>query len=136
MNRRVLLVEGDDAVRDTFRTLSDAGYRIIEAGSVKTALMHIDVLDLSCIVLDLKLPNGHGRRVVEELQSKRDDVPVIILSNFHSDDEWGPLVVAVLDKPPSEGALLQAVEMASKQSEAIRALRVSTRKLRGMTGVV
>ena len=94
MNGRVLLVEGDDGTRTTFKTLSNAGYIVIEAESVKTALMHLDVLDLSCVILDLKLPNGHGRRVVEELQSKRNDVPVVVLSGYHGEEEWGFPVVA------------------------------------------
>jgi len=136
VNGRVLLVEGDDGTRTTFKTLSNAGYIVIEAESVKTALMHLDVLDLSCVILDLKLPNGHGRRVVEELQSKRNDVPVVVLSGYHGEEEWGFPVVAVLPKPPTPVALVEAVEKASSQADAIREIRNSTRRLRGITGVL
>lgn len=135
MNGRVLLVEGDDAVRENFRALADAGYNIIEAGSIKTALMHLDVLDLSCVVLDLRLPNGHGRRVVEELKAKRDDVPVIILSSFHADEEWDFPVIKALEKPVNTEALVECVEKAFNQSEAIRSLRESTRRMQNYTGI-
>lgn len=137
MNGRVLLVEDDQRVRMALSMiLTNAGYTTIGAGSVATALMHLDVLDLSCVVLDLMLPNGHGRRVVEELKAKRDDVPVVILSAFHGEDVWDFPVVAVLEKPTKRDVLLAAVSKASNHATAIRALRESTRRLRNLTGVV
>jgi len=133
----VLLVEDDTRIRSIYAyLLVQAGYTVIEAASVATALMHLNALDLSCIVLDLKLPNGHGRRVVEELQSKRDDVPVVVLSGHYSDGDWDFPVVAVLQKPPAPVALVEAVEKASSQADAIREIRNSTRRLRGITGVL
>lgn len=132
----VLLVEEDVEVRaDLYATLSDAGYSVIEAASVKTALMHLDVLDLTCVVLDLQLPNGHGRRVVEELKAKRDDVPVVILSAFHENEEWEFPVVSVLEKPVKKAVLIECIENAAKQSEAIHSIRETTRRMQNYTGI-
>jgi len=146
MAHRVLVVEDDDKQRHIIcLILANAGYGTVEAVSVKTALMHLDIIDLSAIVLDLRLPNGHGRKVVEALIEKRDDVPVVVLSGFPEDAPTGFPVTAVVDKildrraKPQEGEnfehptfrsrLLHAVADARTTSDAIKSLRSSTRKL-------
>lgn len=126
MKGRVLLVEDDYRVRQALSMiLMNANYDVTEAVSVRTALMHLDISDLVCVVLDLVLPNGHGRQVVRELKDKRDDVPVVILSAFHGEDEWAFPVVAVLEKPTKRDVLLEAVRKAAEASQAIRLLRQS-----------
>jgi DNA-binding NtrC family response regulator len=132
----VLLVEDDERIRTALSVVvSNAGFTVIQCGSVKTALMHLDVLDLVCIILDLRLPNGHGRRVVDELKAKRDDVPVVILSAYHGEEEWDFPVVATLEKPTKRDVLLGALIKAVKHSEAIREIKESTRRMRNFTGV-
>ena len=127
---RVLIVEDDERVRKAIcLILANAGYGVVEAVSVKTALMHLDILDLSAIVLDLRLPNGHGKRVVEELIAKRDDVPVVVLTGYPEDAPTGFPVTSILDKPVQRDRLLRAVGDARVASDAIRSLRTSTRKL-------
>jgi DNA-binding NtrC family response regulator len=137
----ILLVEEDRAVRETLAAVMRANdYEVIQAVSVKTALMHLDVVDLLGVVLDVRLPNGHGREVVTALVDKRNDVPVVILSAFHGEDEWDFPVIAVLKKPYADEveefrlALLAAVDKAAAQSEAIRSIRNSTRRLRDLPG--
>lgn len=138
---RVLVVEDDARQRSMIcLILANAGYGIVEAVSVKTALMHLDIIDLSAIVLDLRLPNGHGRRVVEELISKRDDVPVVVLTGYPEDAPTGFPVTAVIDKvldrrddtnksPSFRTRLLEAVSEARVASDAIKSMRSSTRRL-------
>lgn len=126
MKGRVLLVEDDYRVRQALSMiLMNANYDVTEAVSVRTALMHLDISDLVCVVLDLVLPNGHGRRVVEELKAKRDDVPVVILSAFHGEDVWTFPVIAVLEKPTKRDVLLAAVRNGAETSRAIKLMRQS-----------
>ena len=137
MNGQVLVVDGDERARDDLSgILLAAGYDVIQCGTVKTAFVYLDMIDLSCVVLDLHLPNGHGRRVVEDLKAKRDDVPVVVLSSFHSEDEWEFPVVSVLEKPLKKDALLDAVSKAVKHAVAIREIKDSTRRMKNFTGVI
>jgi len=160
---KVLVVEDDNRQRAMIcLILANAGYKIIEASSVRTALMHLDVIDLTAIVLDVRLPNGHGRKVVEALIEKRDDVPVVVLTGYPKDAPTGFPVTSILDKaPPAKcsvcaeivpakqercpscgGAviierpfrerLIAAVADARKTSDDIRSIRSSTRKLEGL----
>jgi CheY-like chemotaxis protein len=162
---RILIVEDDDRQRAMIALiLSNAGYQVTEAVSVKTALMHLDLMDLSAVVLDLRLPNGHGRKVVESLIAKRDDVPVIVLTAFPDDAPKGFPVTSILDKLPKRQCaicgglarasddkcqscggnirndkpfrerLMMAVTDARKRSDEIRSIRTSIRKLGDVLG--
>ncbi len=155
--RRILVVEDDDRQRQMIGLiLANAGYGIVEAQSVKTALMHLDIIDLSVVVLDLRLPNGHGRKVVEQLIAKRNDVPVVILSAYPEDAPTGFPVTSVVSKltqtkcpscgelvpgakcdacglamvkeKPFRDRLLIAVADASRTADAIRSMRETTRR--------
>ena len=159
---KVLVVEDDERQRAMISMiLANAGYKVIEAVSVKTALMHLDVMDLSAVVLDVRLPNGHGRKVVESLIAKRDDVPVVVLTGFPEDAPTGFPVTSVLSKllqpkcsscgefaapkaercvcgekiervRPFRDRLLEAIAKARKSADDIRSIRCSTRKLQGL----
>ncbi len=126
----ILLVEDDDRLRAGYaQTLRNGGYEVQEAGLVKTALMHLDIIDLAAIVLDLRLPNGYGKKVVDELRAKRDDVPVIVLTGYPEDAPRDFPVVEVLSKPVKGHVLMAAVRGAHRTSTAIRSIRSSTRKM-------
>ena len=138
MKGRILLVEDDEHIRDIYSLfIKGLGYSVTEAGSVKTALMHLDALDLVGVVLDLRLPNGHGRRVVEDLKSKRDDVPIVILSAFPNEIKCEFPVVAALKKaePGAAAALRDALNKAMALSFPIFSLHDSVRRLSEITGV-
>lgn len=137
MKGSVLFVEDDAHIRHIYSLiLSEAGYTVIPAGLVKTALMHLDVLDLVAVVLDLRLPNGHGWRVAEELVAKRNDVPIVIMSA--TPDEY-PIqwpLVAALRKPVQRTPFLQAVAKAAYLAgEGVIKLRENVRRLRNLTSV-
>lgn len=134
MKGSVLLVEDDTHVRHIYAyLLTQHGYTVIEAGSIATARMHLDVVDLAAVVLDLRLPNGHGRRVVDELIAKRNDVPVVIMSGTPEEHEWDWPVIATLRKPVQRTPFLSAVNRAAFLSgEGIGKLRETTRRLKDL----
>lgn len=128
--KRVLIVEDDPHTRNAMcLILSNAGYGIIDCGSVREALMHLDVIDLSAIVLDLRLPNGHGRKVIEALVAKRNDVPVVIVSGHPQEAPEDSLVVGIIEKPFKAETLRAALKKADVLADSIKSLRHSTRKL-------
>ncbi len=134
MKGPVLLVEDDNHIRHIYALiLNQAGYEVIEAGSVATALMHLDKVGLLAVVLDLRLPNGHGRRVVEELVAKRNDVPVVIMSGTPDEHDLGWPVIETLRKPVQRTPFLSAVNRAAYLSgEGVFKLRETTRRLRDL----
>jgi len=79
--RTVLLVEDHaDSAEALALGLSSAGYRVIVAMSVQSALSHGDE-EFDVVVSDLGLPDGSGLEVMRGLQARRA-VPGIALSGF------------------------------------------------------
>jgi signal transduction histidine kinase len=79
--RTVLLVEDHaDSAEALSLSLSSAGYRVIVATSVQSALAHGDE-EFDVVVSDLGLPDGSGLEVMRGLQARRP-VPGIALSGF------------------------------------------------------
>lgn len=131
MARRILVVEDDPSQRNMIcMLLSNAGYGVVECDTVRLALMHLDIIDLSGIVLDLYLPNGHGKAVVDALIAKRDDVPVVILSGRPEEAPHDFPVIKVLDKPYKREDLLVSVLACADLSDALKEIRVTTRRMK------
>lgn len=129
--KKLLIVEDDTNLRRILALfLTSYGYEVLEEGTVAGALDRLDTPGLSMIVLDLRLPNGHGRRVVEGLKAKRDDVPVIILSALPDEGLLGFPVEAVLKKPTPRDQLIDAVQKAERRTLEIRGIREQTTRLR------
>ena len=127
----ILLVEDDERTRYTYREwLFEAGYEVIEASTKAVALMHLDRMELAAIVLDLVLPNGHGKEVVEALIAKRNDVGVVVVSGFPDSPEFDFPVVSSLRKPFPRGVLLSHLQKAQATSDNFRSARDSWRRLR------
>ena len=130
----VLIVEDDGHIRKRLAlVLRAASYEVHESGTVAGALERLDDKDLEAIVLDLRLPNGHGRKVVEDLKAKRDDVPVVILSAFPTEVllEWP--VTSIMKKPTKPDELKAAVAAARRSAEHLHSLRRNTNRLKHLS---
>lgn len=113
---RVLLVEDDVVIRmATAEMLSDLGYDVVEAGSVKEASIALNTEPLQMLLTDLGLPDGNGMELVKDVLKSRPDMPVIVASGAdlreHIDNKAGHSITKLV-KPYG----LNSLEMALKQS--------------------
>ncbi len=112
--KTVLLVEDDLAIRDIVHdVLLDTGYDVVPATSGKQALDYLDTEAApDLVILDLMLPLVSGWQVMERLRSDERfrATPVIITTAVCADRPAGS--TAVLTKPFSGRALLEAVATA------------------------
>jgi len=111
----VLVVEDDPVLSDIMRILlEDDGCRILIAqrGTEAVELAQRERPDL--ITLDLRLPDGDGRYVLDQIRQdpKLQGVPVIIVSGSEFQKDSSPEVVAVLPKPFDATELDRAVHLA------------------------
>jgi two-component system KDP operon response regulator KdpE len=89
----VLIIEDDPAIRRFLRvSLTESGYRVIEAGSGREAIERLRLDRPDIIVLDLGLPDIDGLDVIREIR-QTSPVPIVVLSSRA--DERGK--VAALD---------------------------------------
>jgi two-component system, cell cycle sensor histidine kinase and response regulator CckA len=125
MDHRILLADDNAIVRRVLaRTLEAEGYAVVEAGTGKEALAHLDSsIEFDLLLTDLEMPDMDGLQVLTEVKRTDPDLPVIAISGAFS----GRLLrfattfgVPTLEKPFSVPALLQTVESAllSKESSA------------------
>ena len=79
---RILNVE-DHAPARFLRTriLEGAGFDVFEIGTAAEAVQH--AADAGLVLLDVKLPDGDGFEVCEQIKSKHPDLPVILVTSVY-----------------------------------------------------
>ena len=81
MNRRLLLVEDDDAIADVVGLhLGQAGFDVQREADGGLALHRIDAGGWDLVLLDLGLPGADGWDLCRHLRQRHPAVPVIIVS--------------------------------------------------------
>lgn len=101
-NRCVLIVEDDEDIRETLKSILEAdGYRVVTAENGVAGLERLKELVNPCLViLDLMMPLMDGWQFVEALHhdSVLTAIPVVILSAF-SDKEKPIKAQGFIKKP-------------------------------------
>jgi DNA-binding response OmpR family regulator len=118
---RVLVIEDDDAIRrGILDTLRFHGYETLEAADGRTGLDLALTASYDLILLDLVLPGADGLTVLREVRSRRDPVPVIVLTaRGGEDDRVSGLKLGADDyvvKPFSVKELMARVEAVLRRS--------------------
>ncbi|MEE8487541.1 MAG: response regulator, partial [Gemmatimonadota bacterium] len=84
---RVLAVDDEKLIRVWLGThLEEAGYEVLTAGSLGEARTLLAQHPVDALILDLRLPDGHGMDLLREALETDSDLVVIILS-AHGDIE-------------------------------------------------
>jgi two-component system response regulator FixJ len=121
---RVIIVDDDDAVRDSMRVLLESsGYAVMDYGSAKAFLDH-PVPSGACLVADIRMPEMDGLELQEEIVRRGIELPVIIMTG-HGDV---PLAVRAMkagaidfiEKPFDAQLLLDGVARALHIGESRR----------------
>lgn len=90
MNKKIILVvEDEHGISGAVKIkLENEGYSVLEADSVASAMKLYDANDISLVWLDHYL-RGHqtGLDFIEYVKSKKNDVPVLVVTNTASSNE-------------------------------------------------
>jgi DNA-binding response OmpR family regulator len=77
----ILLVEDDKDIMQLNRKLfKEAGYRVLEAGTVAEAVWIMQNEIPEVIVLDIMLPDGNGLTLCRKLRGENSEPPILFLS--------------------------------------------------------
>lgn len=78
------IIEDVDEVFDLVaKLLAEAGYAVIRSATMQEALQRITMIkDVTLVVLDLKLPDGSGMRVLPWLTQRNDAPDVAIMTGY------------------------------------------------------
>ena len=89
MNLRILLVDDHEVVRLGVRVLieDEEDMEVVgEAGSVQEAVSQARALAPDIVVLDMRLPDGHGVDACKQIKADRPETRVVVLTSFPDDD--------------------------------------------------
>lgn len=77
----IFIVDDDDAVRDSLRTLLETfGLPVQDFASAEAFLTDADVSMGTCVILDVNLPGAGGLELLERLRRERPGLPVVMIS--------------------------------------------------------
>lgn len=118
----VLLVDDDEFARAFARAVIErAGFEVIEAGDVAEGLA-AGSRNLSAVVTDWNLPDGHGGDLARSLHERSKELPVILVTGEADLAEEMPDGVkqefaSILRKPYPPSALEKAIRSALLNAE-------------------
>jgi FixJ family two-component response regulator len=116
----VSVVDDDESVRESLPDLlRQFGFAAEAFSSAEAFLASEIVSETSCLLLDIAMPGMSGPDLQEELQRRRERIPIVFITG-HGDSTLRPRLLArgaveCLLKPFSEDALLDAVRAALRR---------------------
>jgi CheY-like chemotaxis protein len=88
LGAKVLVVDDDPIIRSSLsEALRDWGYRTSEAATVAEALKVFDMERPAAILLDLRLPDGSGISVLNQIKSNSPETVIIVITGFATPDD-------------------------------------------------
>jgi DNA-binding NarL/FixJ family response regulator len=81
---KVLVIENAPAICERLLALLEASGRYEGMGCITCASLALDLVDEcrpDALLLDVRLPDGSGLAVLEELRGQRRDIPTILLAD-------------------------------------------------------
>lgn len=87
-HQHILVVDDEPHVRMTLKqVLEDDGYQVTTAESGPVALDHLDDHPCDLVLLDVRMPGLDGFEVLERLNEKRPELPVVIVTAHGTVDQ-------------------------------------------------
>ncbi len=82
-DKTLLLLDDDQALRTRLgRALEGRGFEVTTAGSVSEAHERLREAAPAFAVLDMRLEDGNGLKVVEAIRERRDDSRIVMLTGY------------------------------------------------------
>lgn len=81
---RVLIVEDNVDVVKTLTTLLESSFLIESYGTATEAIARLGRKpEVHGVLLDLKLPNGEGVRLIQRFQQSHPEIPLVVISGYN-----------------------------------------------------
>ena len=82
-DKTLLLLDDDNALRTRLgRALESRGFEVTTAASVAEAREALRTTVPAFAVLDMRLEDGNGRKVVEAIRERREDARIVMLTGY------------------------------------------------------
>jgi two-component system response regulator FixJ len=111
--RRVAIVDDDQAVRESLKFLLEIIGRAVETFASAAEFLKAEQQHLACLILDHHMPEMTGLELVERLRAGGSGIPILLITGLPSPaiaTRAAELGIRVLDKPLTEGDLLDFID--------------------------
>ncbi len=113
----IAVIDDDESIRRTTTLLFESfGFRAAAFASAESFLKSDQLHDISCLILDVRMPDMNGLELQSELAAAGYGIPIIFITAYDDKGSRGRAMqagaVAFLDKPFSDEQLLQTVRSA------------------------
>jgi two-component system response regulator FixJ len=120
VTKSVIVVDDDDAVRDSLKTLLELQSFAVSTFETCHDFLNSDIADAGCLVLDIHLPGMNGFDLMEALKRNKRSLPTILITgrcdNAMRDRARALGAVALLEKPIDFNGLMVAIGRCVEQS--------------------
>ena len=118
--RSVVVVDDDEAVRDSLKTLLELQSYSVVTFETCQEFIESDFTGVACLVLDIHLPGVSGLDLMNVLKRDRRSLPTILITgrcdNAIRDRARQFGAVALLEKPIDFNSLIHAIGLCLEQS--------------------
>lgn len=102
--KKILIAEDEEVLREVFKDeLAEEGYEVMEARDAKGTLDHLRKEKVDLLILDIKLPDMSGLKLLEKIRKEYPALPIIICTAydaFKTDYEiWAGHIADYIVKP-------------------------------------
>jgi two-component system, OmpR family, response regulator len=110
----VLFVDDDSDFRDIFAaSFESMGYKVLVASNGHEAFEIVKAQPVDAIISDIRMPNGSGVELLDQVRSQLSETPIILLvtgfSEISADDAYNRGAEALFSKPLDLKVLQQTV---------------------------
>ena len=112
--KRILLVDDDELILDTYRRILERnGFHVDTASTGEQAKEQLEKSTYDLLLVDIVLPDTHGDRLILDLRLNDNNVPVIVITGFSSYekslDTMGLKISDILLKPIDPDELIKSI---------------------------
>ena len=81
MSRRILVVDDDASIRETFEHhLTRSGHQVVTAASAEEALERMAEFDPALVITDLRMPGMDGLELLSRVRAAEPDIDVLVIT--------------------------------------------------------
>jgi FixJ family two-component response regulator len=119
----ISIIDDDESVRrTTTRLIESFGFRVVTFESAERFLSSDQLHDISCLVVDVRMPGMNGLQLQSQLAASGRRIPIIFITAYDDKESRRRAMqagaVAFLGKPFSDEQLFQWIRSALRQEKA------------------
>ncbi len=81
--KTVLIIDDEEKLRGLLsRIIRGEGFQVVEAGDIKSGIRKTEQHDIDVVLCDVKLPDGSGLNLVEQLKARSPLLEIILLTAY------------------------------------------------------